>query len=61
MRKPVAKLICVFIFAYTKIRFSHDAADIVKLVHSGVCRGIHYFSYFCSKNKDCGDSLEPPH
>ena len=23
-----AKLICVFVFAYTKIRFSHDAAHL---------------------------------
>ena len=30
---------------------------IVKL---RVGRGIHYFSYFCSKNIDCGYSLEPP-
>ena len=22
--------------------------------------GIHHFSYFCSKNIDCGYSLEPP-
>ena len=26
---------------------------------TGVYRGIHYFSYFCSKI-DCGYSLEPP-
>ena len=25
----------------------------------GVYRGIHYFSYFCSKNIDCGYLLEP--
>ena len=25
-----AKLICVFVFAYTKIRFSHDEAQMVK-------------------------------
>ena len=24
-----AKLICVFVFAYAKIRFSHDAAHII--------------------------------
>ena len=24
-----AKLICVFVFAYAKIRFSHDAAQIM--------------------------------
>ena len=24
-----AKLICVFIFAYAKIRFSHDAAQLI--------------------------------
>ena len=29
---------------------------IVKLVY----RGIHQFSYFCSKTLDCGYSLEPP-
>ena len=22
--------------------------------------GIHYFSYFCSENIDCGYSLDPP-
>ena len=27
---------------------------------TGVYRGIHYFSFFCSKNIDCGYSLEPP-
>ena len=26
-----AKLICVFVFAYAKSRFSHDAAQIIKL------------------------------
>ena len=28
---------------------------------TGVYRGIHYFSYFCSKNIDCVYSLELPH
>ena len=27
---------------------------------TGVHKGIRYFSYFCSKNIDCGYSLEPP-
>ena len=27
-----AKLICVFVFAYAKSRFSHDAAHIISLV-----------------------------
>ena len=43
-----AKLICVFVFAYTKIWFSHDAAHIVKL---GFTAGIIYFSCFCSKER----------
>ena len=29
------------------------------ITQTGVYRGIHYFSYFCSKT-DCGYSLEPP-
>ena len=29
--KKTAKLICVFVFAYAKIRFSHDAAHITKM------------------------------
>ena len=28
---------------------------------SGIYRGIHYFFLFLLRNKDCGDSLEPPH
>ena len=28
-----AKLICVFVFAYAKIRFSHDAAHIILLIN----------------------------
>ena len=27
---------------------------------TGIYKGIHYFSYFCSKNIDCGYSLEMP-
>ena len=29
-----AKLICVFVFAYAKSRFSHDAAHIIKTIYS---------------------------
>ena len=29
-----AKLICIFVFAYTKIRFSHEAAHIIIAVNS---------------------------
>ena len=29
LRGFTAKLICIFVFAYTKIRFSHDAARIM--------------------------------
>ena len=41
-----AKLICVFVFAYAKIRFSHDAAHIVKVgLHvAGICIVFHIFS-----------------
>ena len=31
-----AKLICVFIFAYAKSRFSHDEAQILVISHSCV-------------------------
>ena len=41
-----AKLICVFVFAYAKSRFSHDAAHIVILWFKGVCI---IFFLFCSK------------
>ena len=30
--KGAAQLICIFVFAYAKNRFSHDAAHIVKVV-----------------------------
>ena len=39
------KLICVFVFAFAKSRFSHDAAHIVKQGFTGV----YIFSYFCFK------------
>ena len=32
MAKTKAKLICVFVFTYAKIRFSHDAAHISVIV-----------------------------
>ena len=43
-----AKLICIFVFAYAKSRFSHDAAHIAKL---GFQVAYIIFSYFCSKHK----------
>ena len=42
-----AKLICVFVFAYAKSRFSHNEAHIAKLGFTG---GDQYFLIFCSKN-----------
>ena len=36
-----AKLICVFVFAYAKNRFSYDAAHIVKLGSTGA----HFFLF----------------
>ena len=38
-----AKLICVFVFAYAKSLFYHDAAHIVKLGFTGV---FFFFSFF---------------
>ena len=37
-----AKLICVFVFAYAKIRFSHDAAQTLQaaLLQSQGCKSI---------------------
>ena len=35
------KLICVFVFAYAKSRFSHDAAQIIILTH-------HFFNVSCN-------------
>ena len=48
-----AKLICVFVFAYAKSRFSHDEAHIVKLGFTGE----YITSIFLL---DCGYSLELP-
>ena len=42
-----AQLICVFVFAYAKSRFSYDAAHIVKLGFTGVS----LFSYFALKHR----------
>ena len=42
---------CLYNFDPLKPRFLY--------CKTGVYRGIHYFSYFCS-NIDCGYSLEPP-
>ena len=33
-----AKLICVFVFVYTRIRFSHDAAHVDKVGHKQICQ-----------------------
>ena len=38
-----AKLICVFVFAFAKSRFSHDTAHIVQLRFTWE----YIFSYFC--------------
>ena len=39
-----AKLICVFVFAYAKNRFSHDAAHIVVIASSDVADLLMIFS-----------------
>ena len=51
-----AKLICVFVFAYAKSRFSHDEAHIEKV---GFTR-VYIVFLFLLQNIDCGYSLEPP-
>ena len=52
-----AKLICVFVFAYVKCWFSHDAAHIssfyiqkIKLVHEAALSGFHETGL-----KSCGE------
>ena len=34
LRSYCKELICVFVFAYSKSRFSHDATQIIKFKHS---------------------------
>ena len=51
-----AKLICAFVFAQQKIRFSRDAAHIVKRGFATV----YLFFLFLIQNIDCGYLLEPP-
>ena len=38
-----AKLICVFVFAYAKVRFSHDEAHILS-----VCDNAYKFQLLCT-------------
>ena len=42
---------CVFVFAYAKIRFSHDEAQILSSSKIGVDKGIHYFLICALKHK----------
>ena len=55
-----AKLICVFVFAYAKSRFSHDAAQMITCVISSIyCKSTfirgYLFSRFCLRGQFHGD------
>ena len=46
------KLICVFVFAYAKSRFSHDAAQVIVVVQNyNKSFGIRLAGHAASKNK----------
>ena len=46
-----AKLICVFVFAYAKSQFSHDAAHISFILGSGVILSFLLCSFLCRDKK----------
>ena len=46
-----AKLICVFVFAYAKIRFSHDAAQFIQDLDFHHCLGDKAYLSFDSAAK----------
>ena len=49
-----AKLICVFVFAYAKSRFSHDAAHMVKMCDEGPISAM-LRDNLCTWLKACSD------
>ena len=52
-----AKLICVFVFAYAKIRFSHDAAHIMAELENIPIMPAHSRTIICLYYKDITSTL----
>ena len=54
-----AKLICVFVFAYAKIRFSHDEANITTWLNINLLV-LHFQDTSCRYQLLCGENVTKP-